>query len=66
MIESKEDQFIARDANGIILLARKKCVDRGEIESGVKRGVCHVLLEHGFKCLCGDVDLSKYSKMILG
>ena len=60
----KDDELVARDANGIIQLAKSKCIDRGEIEKGVKRGRCHVILEDRDHCLCGDVNLSKYSKMV--
>lgn len=59
------DQVVASEANEVIKSARN-CYDRGEIEPGIKRGKCHVLRpDKSGKCYCGDIDLSKYSKMIL-
>lgn len=43
-----------------IIKSITNCVDRGEIEKGIRRGKCHVFLDHSNRCACGDKDLSKY------
>lgn len=65
MIDSESKSKVQAEADKVIESATR-CYDRGEIEPGVKRGRCHVLRpDKSGKCFCGDIDLSKYSKMIL-
>ena len=63
-LNSTANKKVIEEGNKIIK-SITKCVERGEIEKGVKRGKCHVLLDNNNKCVCGDVDLTKYSKMAL-
>lgn len=64
MIDSESTDQVQADR---VIESAMRCYDRGEIEPGVKRGKCHVLRpDESGKCFCGDIDLTKYSKMILG